>query len=392
MKKLFFLLFALSCIAVNAQQISVESAQNTALQFLNKYAKENSENATRSHNTIVSQELDLAYTATESNNSKVPLFYIFNIDKDNGYIIVSADSKVRPVLGIVEQGSFNEDELDKDLSSLLSSYSEQICYAKTRGVDNTGVDVLSRSSSKEIIPLLKDSWGQNSPYNSKCPTINGVNSKVGCVALAMAQVMNYWEYPAQGAGSHSYFWAKGGKTLSTDFSSHKYDWKKFYPKYGNNTQEEKDAIGTLMFDCGVSVNMDYGTEESLTYSTNAIEALKKYFGYSEVSHVYRDSYAGNWDDLLYSELSKGIPMIYSGENKNKQGHCFVCDGYKDGLFHFNWGWNGAQGFFATTALKPRENNYNYNQDIISARPSADYMAPEKTDKTFSIDGSWSQSY
>ena len=55
-------------------------------------------------------------------------------------------------------------------------------------------------------------------------------------------------------------------------------------------------------------------------------------------------------------------------------HCFVCDGYDtNGLFHFNWGWNGqSNGYFEITNLSPmrpgsrsgKAENYNENVTFI----------------------------
>ena len=43
------------------------------------------------------------------------------------------------------------------------------------------------------------------------------------------------------------------------------------------SEEEVDAVATLMFHCGVSVAMDYGVAESGAYSEDVAPALKNYF-------------------------------------------------------------------------------------------------------------------
>ena len=389
MRKIYLIFAILGFVFdIQGQNISLEKARIITETYLNKTFIAGAKG--QNPNSI--PKLELAYIKCDSLGADTPLYYVFNVGNNNGFVITSADERVRPILAVIEQGSFNVNELNENLQFLLQMYTEQISYVKSVGDIIMTKDVMATNSKQEILPLLKDSWGQGAPYNSKCPIMNGEATKVGCVALAMAQVMNYWEYPTKGIGNHSYYWSTGGKNITTDFSSHQYEWDKFYPSYGYNSEDEKDAIATLMYDCGVSVDMDYGINESLSYSTDAITAFKKYFGYSLVSHVYRDSYNGNWDDLLYSELSKGNPLIYSGEKNNYSGgHCFVCDGYKDGLFHFNWGWNGSNGYFATTALNPQNNNFNYHQDIISVKPHENYVAPQKLDRYLYLDGSWGKS-
>ena len=48
--------------------------------------------------------------------------------------------------------------------------------------------------------------------------------------------------------------------------------------------------------------------------------------------------------MLYHELQASRPVIYSGArqdtSKEQYGHAFIVDGYKEGLFHINWGWSG----------------------------------------------------
>ena len=57
------------------------------------------------------------------------------------------------------------------------------------------LDVLS------IAPLISANWNQGGEWNDYCPN----NSLVGCVAVAMGQVMNYWNHPAQGYGYSQYY-------------------------------------------------------------------------------------------------------------------------------------------------------------------------------------------
>ena len=42
--------------------------------------------------------------------------------------------------------------------------------------------------------LLGTNWNQTSPYNNSCPLdpITGRRCPVGCTAVAMGQIINYW--------------------------------------------------------------------------------------------------------------------------------------------------------------------------------------------------------
>ncbi len=193
------------------------------------------------------------------------------------------------------------------------------------------------SSVAQVDPLVKTSWSQRSPYNDMCPkdSKNNETTLAGCVAIAMSQVMNYWQWPIHGIGQSSYRWtdSKGkGKTLSAKFGETYYRW--------DEMESDPVAVATFVYHCGVSVMMDYSTSFSGSSEYYAKSALETYFGYSEdilmrPRNLYTDE---EWAALLKDNLDKGWPIIYSSGV-----HTYVVDGYnKDGLFHNNqgYGWGG----------------------------------------------------
>ena len=175
----------------------------------------------------------------------------------------------------------------------------------------------AQSERKEIAPLLQTTWGQGSPYNLLCPVKSGQHCQTGCVATAMAQIMYYHRWPAQG-----------------------FDWSKMQLTYkGGETEEQQMAVAKLMHDCGVAVNMDYGIVTSAAWEGDAAVALVRDFGYAEtVQEVFAFYYTKEeWETLIYNELAEGRPVFYGGMPSGFL-HQFVCDGYKDGKFHFNMAW------------------------------------------------------
>jgi len=190
----------------------------------------------------------------------------------------------------------------------------------------------------------------------------------GCVATAMAQVLKYWNYPSQGSGSHSYTHATYG-LLSADFGSTTYNWTNM----PNNVVSSNNSVATLMYHCGVSVEMDYSADGSGAYSGDVVPALVNYFNYSpNVEMKSLNSFStANWIMMLKAELDAHRPVYYGGDN-GTEGHAFVCDGYDtDSKFHFNWGWSGsANGYFAIGALNPSL-SYKFNSNneaIIRIKP------------------------
>ena len=303
-------------------------------------------------------------------------FYVFN--GEQCFVIMSADDCVLPVLGYSHEQPFNSEMAESTLD-WLGAYDRQIQEVVEARVeasdevktawqslkDGHGLPVCNRS---EVSPLIYTRWGQRSPYNMYCPD----GCVTGCVAIAMAQIMRYWECPTRGQGFHSYVHDTYG-TLSVDFGAAKYDWEHMSVTIGNaSSTEAKEAIATLAYHCGVSVDMKYGLEASATPSAKVLDAMPVYFGYDpSMSLVYQRDYTDDqWKQLLKSELDASRPMYYAGQSRG--AHAFICDGYDaSGLFHFNWGWSGTNdGYYAIGALNPGEYSYNaLNYAIVDIKPA-----------------------
>ena len=170
--------------------------------------------------------------------------------------------------------------------------------------------------------------------------------------------LKYWEYPSQGTGFHSYNEDDYG-TISANFGSTTYQWSSM----PNNISSSNNAVATLMYHCGVSVDMNYSPQVSGAYVITAQSpvthcseyAFTTYFGYdNSVQGVERANYTtDSWIQLLKTELDAGRPIEYAGFGSGG-GHAFVCDGYDNNdYFHFNWGWGGYyDGYFLIDALNP----------------------------------------
>lgn len=303
-------------------------------------------------------------------------FYVFNHDNDRGFIVISADDCAYPVLCYSDNGSFDPNNIPPNMQKWLESYKTEIRYAVENNIEATpeikyawqtlekGNFLKQQKSTNSVSPLISTKWDQGTYYNTLCPYDNTYSERTvtGCVATAMAQVMKYWNYPVTGTGFHSYNHSKYG-TLSANFGSTTYQWN-FMP---NTVYSSNSAVATLMYHCGVSVDMDYGPgatggSGAITicsgYSNctvSAEDALKTYFGYkTTLKGIHKSHYTNaNWINLLKGELDAGRPMIYAGTG-DAGGHAFVCDGYdSNNYFHFNWGWSGQNdGYFSLSALNP----------------------------------------
>ncbi|MDL2221457.1 C10 family peptidase [Parabacteroides sp. OttesenSCG-928-N08] len=340
-----------------AQQVNESKAASAAHAFLGKQA------------TLSSSALR---SATES-----PAYYIFNADDNKGYVIISGDEHLRPVLGYATEGSFDYDQLPPTMRSWLQSYQDQIEQIREAQlpvapeIEKEWAALLSPtmrsfsllSESMEVV-LPTANWGQWDPYNKYAPD----NNPIGCVATAMAIIMKYHQWPEQGSGSHAYTWGK--HTHSVDFNVN-YAWNKMpdqMPEGGYST-EQGEAIATLMYHSAVAVEAMFGEVETGAYNYNVMPAFKNYFGYDKgIKTRYRLSmFKTQWINLIKNEINNNRPIYYAG-NSSTGGHAFVVDGYNEQNYvHINWGWDGANNnFFAIDLLAPYGDSVNYsnNEEMI----------------------------
>ena len=287
--------------------------------------------------------------------------YIFS--SDNSFVIVSADDKARPVIGYSNENPFVINGNNTNIDYWLNQINSEIQYAIDNDIEATediqkewktlvkGVKPEAKHRSA-VDALLTTKWSQDEPYNNMCPG----GSMTGCGATAMAMVMKYWNWPAQGVGANSYYENDFGN-ISVNFSATTYDWENMTDEYNYaSTQVEKDAVATLMYHCGVSINMDYGLQASGAYPDDVKDALVDHFNYkSSINDHMKDYYSDyEWIALLKEELDAHRPILYNGWDIEGGGHSFVCDGYDENdYFHFNWGWGGyCDGHFVIGGLSP----------------------------------------
>lgn len=306
-------------------------------------------------------------------------FYVFNIAGRDGFVMVSGDDRVIPILAYSDESSFDINKISPSAADWINGYKNQITYvvghtkdAKKGTPENwkaliAGSKGNAAAKTTAVTPLVTTKWDQDPYYNAQCPS----GTVTGCVATAMAQILKFWNWPSVGSGMHSYVHPTYG-TISANFGTTAYQWSSM----PNSVTASNSAVATLMKHCGVSVNMNYGTASSGGSSAPTINAssdqvncaeyaFKTYFHYkTTVKGVARyGSYPGasdsfttaSWISLLETELNAGRPMLYSGFGTT-DGHAWVCDGWQaaGNLMHFNWGWSGTgpNGYYSVNNIAP----------------------------------------
>ncbi len=301
------------------------------------------------------------------------MYYILNVE-GGGYVLVAADDACEPILGYSDTGKFVYPIDSPAVRYWLGTYEDQLLLAREKSIssaakrplwDDIRAGIFSRwDFTRAVSPLLATTWNQDTYYNQSCPADaagpNG-HAYAGCAATAMGQVMKKWNHPAQGTISHSYVENTYG-TLSANFGATTYNWASM----PNSLTTYNSAVATLLYHCGVGVDMDYGPYAS---SANAMtnDSMEVFFGYNPAAQwQWRSTYSDpTWISMMQGDLTAGRPVIYSGYNSGyTTGHTFVMDGFNaSNYFHINWGWGGSyDGYFALNSLIPLTGyDYSYFQ-------------------------------
>ena len=369
----------LATLPLLAEHVDLETAQKVAGHFLkNNGAK-----------SVVLTDL--------SKEAGFTNLYIFNAEE--GFVVMAADNCVRPILGYSFTGEFETRNMPENIRYWLQGYNDEIQFAidnQLRATAETAQGWKDLCAGKPdaakatpvVAPLIQTHWDQNDPYNGLCPS----GTVTGCVATAMAQVMKYWNYPAHGMGSHTYIPDNNPSLgeLYANFNATNYDWTNMTDTYtSSSTAVQKQAVATLMYHCGVSVDMEYGPlPTGSSASTSSVgNALKSYFNYaSDVQSLRRSQYDSSvWTGMLKADLDRSWPIQYAGSGTGG-GHSFVCDGYDNqDYFHFNWGWSGScDAYYTIDNLNPGPGGsgsgaygiYNDQQEaVLGIHPSDSTPAP-----------------
>ena len=300
---------------------------------------------------------------------------------------MSGDDRIEDILGYSDDGQIDIDNMPDNLRYWLECYEEQIKLLDNGRLESPKAE--TRSGRTAIEPLIKTAWNQSSPYNLQCPVVDEKETSTGCVATALAQIMYYYQWPKSCPDLPEYSYIKNnGKTETiAKIGTTSFKWDKMKTKYlEDETGESADAVAELMRYCGQAVETQYSASKYGSSANSYLHAniLIEKFGYSaNLRNIVRSSYStAKWEEIIYGELSKNRPVLYTGYSKAST-HEFICDGYDgDGRFHINWGWGGSHdGWFLLSLTEPsaigigsgtENSGYCFNQSAtLGLRPATD---------------------
>ncbi len=358
-KLLLYLLFTLVLIPVSASMRSGLEMQNIAFHKLKTINKQSPwSSRLLSANQIICVDDEREYSVYESH--------------DIGFVIVGKNTLLPEVLGY-SKSSYDADNIPPAMKLWLSQVSD--------AASKKAVKYSAPKSVEAIEPFITTRWGQDDPYNKLTPTIGSKATPTGCVATAMAQVINYVQYPASASFMGTYYLGENDETGKSESvsSTYTFPYKTAYGDYidadgktqnSTYTDEEATAIATLMRDCGYAASMQYTLSASGTSLIDAALGMSSNFKYpsNSVKFYMRNYYTvDEWFDIVRTELENKCPVIYGGSDKQFGGHAFVLGGMdEDGKVYVNWGWSGSSdGFYDILLLNPLLYYFTTSNDMIT---------------------------
>lgn len=299
--------------------------------------------------TSSNRRLTLGAQSRLPKKNSVEPFYVFNDEKGKGFVVVSGDDALGEVLAYSDSGVLDTLNAHPGIKFLLQTYRESFAQLQQTA---TQMQPATRATEtyKAVAPLLSCKWSQDFPYNKQIGY-----DYTGCVATAMAQMMYFHKWPAQGKGENTYTITYDQQQKHADFSKSHYDWEHMKDRYSYAypwTDDEANAVALLMHDLGVATNMQYTPHASGTQNENADRAFQKYFDYTTAFVKRSDEGTSGFTQIVRQELLNGFPVYLAGFYKlGAGGHAWVTDGVDErGLFHMNFGWGGqSDGYFSLTA-------------------------------------------
>ena len=341
---------------------------------------------TQTEHLILQSPIKMAKAANRINiKESNPQYYIYTPESNKGFIIVSGDDALAPVVGY-STDTFNEnDEMPTALVEWLNEYSQYVddvragCIMPKQRNANTG--------KTAIAPMLQTSWNQSTPYNNLCPEVNGQKTPTGCTATAMAQIMRFHEWPITPIKEISWQNNITGKTETIDLTKRTYNWDNMHPHYRNDyTEIQAQEVAQLMVDVGKAIKSNYQPEGTGSSEIYASYALVNVFDYSPEAEIIRrsDYTEDEYITIIRENLETRQPLLYTGFSQSySSGHAFVCDGIDENdMLHIDWGWDGAyNGYFDITYMSPEgsgigggDGRYNVAQTVIA------YIHPRQNDE------------
>jgi len=313
------------------------------------------------------------------------LAYILDL-KPKGFIAISTDTDIRPVVAYSYHSNFS---LKNITGNILLHMLKQDMRNRVQAIPLTAEIVkrtntqlwenyLSEEKSEALVFEIASAdqwpefdnrgwlgniaWQQGGAYNNSCPkdptSFWGFRCLVGCTAVAMGQVIYYWQYPDSISfdSSDEYISkydpddGKGQRVIHIDGDHETLDFPSFDELNARlasiGYSGDMSEIADFLFACGIAVKMAYSDKGSAAWvwtpwaNVDAQRALKNKLGYQANGKSRSDN---DFYHLLENDMKEGQPALLAIYKENYEGgHAIAADGFRStGEFHLNFGWGGG---------------------------------------------------
>ena len=393
MKKFFFLIAVLALCGqvINAKSITVEQAKAIAQQH-------SSQKFMSSNNKLVLNYVGRSLKGTND-------YYVFNRDGGNGFVIVSGDDAVAPILGYSDKGSFDFNQAPEYLQYLLGEYQKSLESIRNNPQKFQGSTPVLRYNPEGVTPLLDNiygehpHWDQFEPYNNYCPNTTSGRAYAGCAPIAFAHIMKYHQHPYRGIGENTYTYLLNNQpmTVTSNLANHIYKYSNMKNSYKSTSSGWQD-LATLIFDIGVAFNTRYSTNSSDASYKDIVKGMIAHFDYNpDIQFLLKTNYADQtWREMIYNEIDESRPVYYFGYRtianngaETHTGHAFVMDGYdSEGKVRVIWGFQQDEynSYFDFSLLSPRiygtapYENDEYKEGFNADQGAIIGICPDTTDR------------
>lgn len=299
-------------------------------------------------------------------NAKDTAFYVIDRGSTGGFVVLSADDRLDPVLVIAPTGSFDSTPGTPLYDMLCGDVRKRVADADAKGARQsegwralldetdplaTAIAYAGVSSIDDVRvePLVQSKWDQSTVGGKKVYNYYTPNGYVcGCVATAGSQIMRFHRYPTKSVTPVTHTCWVGGVATSKTMYGGAYDWNNMpLVPTSSISDTECEAIGKLTYDLGVAVYMSWASGGSGTGGYCLKDAFLDVFGYKNAMayQLRSGTFSGTAiENALLANFDAGYP-VELGIDGSAGGHSIVGDGYgysSGSLYvHLNLGWGGS---------------------------------------------------
>ncbi len=389
MKRMLFCLIGILnlCCNLYTQEYQLAEVEDIAISFLNRKSR----NVSTRSNTVVTKQIGNIEAIVREG---LDYMYIVNAENSTGWVIISNEKKYSTIIAHADSGSFvyNTEILPPALLCILEQHMDAIDSTRINNTINVSKFESNKRSAQveslnidttSVLLFSGNRWKQEENnglldcervYNKFVPASHDAScgrALVGCGAVAMAQIMKYWQWPDYAFIRDTIIAGVCSGSLNQRF----YDWEHMPNFIDENTDiYEVDAVAGLLRDCAYAANtIFWGNTPFCDTCSSALigninSALTNVFSFH--TNRVNESSGTDIESILRQEIYARRPVLCQAWRKdsigdNKTGHSFVIVGYEIDSTGTRFAINMGGGALEMRYYNINFNGYNRNRTFLT---------------------------